>query len=321
MRNATPRSRIGFTLIELLVVIAIIAVLIALLLPAVQQAREAARRTQCKNNLKQQGLALHNYHDTFRVFPPGEFGGVYENYSGGIVGNRKCWMQMILPYIDQANLYNQLVPYFNNGTDMLSVPQSIITTRVPSLQCPSDPEAGKVSSQSQGFIGNYVMCAGSQDTRTTINGDSTGMNLNGVFYAVSKTNIRDITDGTSNTLMASELVVVPDAATGPGGCYSGIYDYRGAYYNPLSWGVMFESIDPPNSTVPDQLWNACGSTAQSPCSGCALSSNVVHARSTHTGGVHALMCDGGVRFISNSVDRTTFQNLGGRNDGNAIGEF
>ena len=115
-RRAVHRNR-GFTLIELLVVIAIIAVLIALLLPAVQQAREAARRSQCKNNLKQVGLALHNYHDSQRVFPPGQFDGLGCYISGGgcIVPatggggvNDICWMQMILPYIDQANLYNKL---------------------------------------------------------------------------------------------------------------------------------------------------------------------------------------------------------------------
>lgn len=319
-RDFRHRSR-GFTLIELLVVIAIIAILIALLLPAVQQAREAARRTQCRNNLKQLGLAMHNYHDTFRVFPPGSFGGVYAQYVGGIDGLRKCWMQMVLPYIDQANLYNQLNPYFNNGTDMLNVPQSIITTRIGTLQCPSDPAAGKVSSQSQGFIGNYAVCAGSQDTRTSINGDTTGLYLNGVFYAVSKTNIRDITDGTSNTLLLSELVVVPDSASGPSGCYGGIYDYRGAYYNSTSWGSLFITLNPPNTSVPDQLWNACGSTIQAPCSGCASTSNLVQARSMHTGGVHVVLCDGSGRFVSNNVDRTTFQNLGSRNDNQTIGDF
>ncbi len=318
----TRRRTQGFTLIELLVVIAIIAVLIALLLPAVQQAREAARRSQCKNNLKQLGLALHNYHDTFGVFPPGSFASVYGTYvSGGTDGSRKCWFQMILPYIDQAPLYNQLVPYFNNGTDMLSVPQSIITSRITVLQCPSDPTAGKVSSTGQGFVGNYVLCNGPQDPATSINGNSNGYKCNGMFYGISSTKIRDITDGTTNTLMGSEIIVVPDSGTDPGGCYGGIYDYRGAYYNQLHWGSMFTALNPPNTNVPDQIWNACGSTARTPCSGCAISSNLIHARSMHTGGAHLMLGDGSIRFVSSNIDRTSFQALGGRNDAILTGDF
>ncbi|MDB5335354.1 MAG: hypothetical protein JWN70_973 [Planctomycetaceae bacterium] len=317
-RTRTP----GFTLIELLVVIAIIAVLIALLLPAVQQAREAARRSQCKNNMKQLGLALHNYHDTFNLFPPGSFAGVYAQYiGGGNDGSRKCWFQMILPYIDQAPLYNQLTPYFNNGADMLTVPLSIITTKIVVLQCPSDPTAGKVSSQGQGFIGNYVLCHGPQDPTGSINGSTNGYRCNGMFFGISSTKMRDLTDGSTNTVMAGELIVVPDGATDPGGCYGGIYDYRGAYYNPTSWGTLFTTLNPPNTSVPDQIWNACGSIARAPCSGCAQSSNLVHARSLHTGGAHAMLGDGSVRFISSNVDRNTFQAIGGRNDGIVNGEF
>ncbi len=324
-----PRHRSnGFTLIELLVVIAIIAILIALLLPAVQQAREAARRTQCKNHLKQLGLAMHNYHDTHRIFPPGEFGNVYGKYYGSVHGYRRNWMQMVLPYLDQGPLYNQLTPYFSNGSDMCceaaTVPQSISTQKIPSLQCPSDPAAGKVSNKSQGFFGNYVVCAGSQDTRTTVNGDSFGMKLNGAFFGASSVGLRDITDGSSNTILAGELIIVPDdSGAGPSGCLNGQYDYRGAYYNSVSWGVLFETANPPNTSVPDQIWNACGTTAggRAPCSGCAPSSNLVHTRSYHTGGVHVTMCDGAVRFVSDNINRTLFQNLGDRNEGGTIGDF
>ncbi len=314
----------GFTLIELLVVIAIIAILIALLLPAVQQAREAARRTQCKNHLKQLGLAMHNYLDTHKVLPPGTFTGVYAEYAGGIVGFRRCWMQMMLPFVDQAPFYNQLTPYFQSGTDSLNIPLSIINTPVPPLVCPSDP-AAKISNKGQGFFGNYVGNAGSVDARTLMGGSDTGLKLDGIFYGLSKSSTRDVLDGTSNVLMFSEVIVVPDdSGVGPSGCYTGAYDYRGGYWNPMSWGVMFETLNPPNTKVPDQIWNACGDTqgvSYAPCSGCALSSNLVHARSYHTGGVHAVLCDGAVRFISNNIDRTTFQYLGSRNDGQALGEF
>jgi prepilin-type N-terminal cleavage/methylation domain-containing protein len=171
----TVRRRVGFTLIELLVVIAIIAVLIALLLPAVQQAREAARRTQCKNNLKQIGLALHNYHDTFQVFPPAQvYDGVADNNIGGNTcaacgtnGNsgifaRAPWTVAILPYQDQTNLYNSFVmtaPFFGRndqqnppGSPNYAVQQQ---NSPPGYRCPTNPRAN-----SDKYFNSYNACMG-----------------------------------------------------------------------------------------------------------------------------------------------------------------
>ena len=307
----------GFTLIELLVVIAIIAVLIALLLPAVQQAREAARRSQCKNNMKQLGIAMHNYHDSLSVFPPGGFSEMAaDNAEAG-----KNWMHMLLPYFDQGTLYNALTPYFSNGSKSRDWPQASITTKISALMCASDPGTGRTTfgGTSYGFCGNYAMCAGSTDFGT---GATVGKNLNGMFYTKSSTRIRDVTDGTSNTIMGGELIVVPDA-TGISFCTASGYDYRGAYYNNGNSGFLFETQNPPNTTVPDKTWNACTvpTSGLAPCTICDGSQNAIAPRSFHTGGAHMVMGDGAVRFVSNNISTTVFQALGSRALGEVVGDF
>ncbi|MFM7869824.1 MAG: DUF1559 domain-containing protein, partial [Planctomycetaceae bacterium] len=137
----------GFTLIELLVVIAIIAILIALLLPAVQQAREAARRTQCKNNLKQIGLALHNYHDTHGRFPPTQIMVAYMGANNTNPQPRNhTWVSLVLPYLEQATLYSSInfsaAMHLNGVYQTLSTGETIVSRKLPVLQCPSDPGFG-----------------------------------------------------------------------------------------------------------------------------------------------------------------------------------
>lgn len=305
---ASARRR-AFTLIELLVVIAIIAVLIALLLPAVQQAREAARRSQCKNNLKQIGIALHNYHDTFKLFPPGQF-----NYLGADLlsppygGSRACWMQQILPYIDQAPLYAGFAPGMSTGAYALNWAGK--ETILPAFMCPSDgvnPKtltAGATTAvASQGFHGNYVLCGGS--TEFTGNGTT----LNGMFYPISRTGFNNVTDGSSNTAMGSEILLTQD---------TGSHDLRGRYYNTWEGNVLFSTFLPPNTTTGDRS-SYCIAGIRRPC---ASSGNLVqYARSQHVGGAHVLMGDGAVRFVSDNISTTIWNALGSRAGGEPIGDF
>ncbi|MCA9114250.1 MAG: DUF1559 domain-containing protein [Planctomycetaceae bacterium] len=319
----SPRVRSsarGFTLIELLVVIAIIAILIALLLPAVQQAREAARRTQCRNNMKQLGLALHNYHDTASVFPPGGIGpelwSVHPS-TKALQNIRTTWMQMILPQLDQGNLYNTFVPYMN-GTNAGSVLASWewpnADTPIAALMCPSDPGAGKNSTL--GFQGNYGVCMGS--TGTLVGSDGTATNLNGMFYQMSSIKMRDLSDGSSNTVMAAENLVFDDVT----GAVDSSTDWRGAYYDNYGVTSWISTQFPPNTLQVDRL-RRCINKTHAPCTftTAANSNTVMYARSPHEGGVHALLGDGSVRFVSENINTLLWNYLGSRADGNVIGEF
>ena len=202
----------GFTLIELLVVIAIIAILIALLLPAVQQAREAARRTQCKNNLKQLGLALHNYHDVHRAFPPGIVNQEGNTANDGARNRLNwSWAVFVLPYIDQAPLFNQINPGPVRGTAAISDPviRAVMQKPFPAFRCPSDTgpdvntdgqrrvkdSGGTLHSHS---LSNYIASNCSAELRPQAD------IADGVFYSNSKVRMRDITDGTSNTIGVGE---------------------------------------------------------------------------------------------------------------------
>ena len=322
-----PRAFRGFTLIELLVVIAIIAILIALLLPAVQQAREAARRTQCRNNLKQLGLAMHNYHSAHKVFPPGGLGSTLWNqptisstadYNDSV--SRAGWTQMILPYIDQAPLYNQMTPYMNGAHGFVHpIDWPGAEQNIPALQCPSDSGSGKNQMWSgtlvldQRSFGNYVVCQGSTSS-------STGLNLNGIFYQMSNTRVRDVTDGTSNTLLTSEIRVVPDGGTAsPIDTQS---DWRGFYYNIFGVTSWFSTEFPPNTPQADQV-RRCRNLASegTPCVYVASGSTRMFARSMHEGGVHAGMADGSVRFLSENINRALYSYLGQRADNQVLGEF
>jgi len=323
----------AFTLIELLVVIAIIAILIALLLPAVQQAREAARRTQCKNNLKQIGLALHNYHDVYNVFPPGRVRktGIADAwYTGNIV-----WSARILAQLEQAPLYNQIdwnQGYGASGTDgNAGTANTLVRAQIiPGYLCPSDPARGGVTwkdpagtlvtspalTDAYGRM-SYVANGGSGTQDTPLS----GVQPNGLFSMGSNIGIRDMTDGTSNTLAVSEGVIghpytsATDPAGTPPACASGavatgLTDQRGHswFWAYRAGVVMFSTGIGPN-------WQKAYD--------CNLASTGIFraARSYHTGGVHAAMGDGSVRFISENINLPTWQYLGSRSDGQPIGEF
>ena len=303
------QSRIrGFTLIELLVVIAIIAVLIALLLPAVQQAREAARRSECKNKLKQLGLALHNYHDTTSLFP-------YSSSNG--VGTNHTWTEFILPYIDQAPLYNKLNFSANNNDGGNN--QNLLKNQSLSFQkCPSNPNSDKFVTSNGGVfdggwnsqIMNYAPCIGPQHCDSTALDcpsansycDKPGSDWNsyapsanpGIFGGrnVYASRIRDITDGTTNTILLGER-------RGELCQHNGIFSTN---FQGLWTGLKINStqIQPTN---PGAYLQNSGMS------------------SFHVGGAHCLLTDGSVRFMSQNIDYVTYNYLGDKADNNVIGEF
>lgn len=214
MKRRTSHQR-GFTLIELLVVIAIIAILIALLLPAVQQAREAARRTQCRNNLKQIGLAMHNYHDVYRVFPPGFViawgnNGSIDLTETSVDGNRRHgwgWGTYLLPYIDQAPLYNKLDVGSSVSVNRLSGTELGLTV-LQGYLCPSSAEGGNTDFAQSNYVGmfgaNGVVTISGDRIRADGTPPSTAPDNGGALGFLSKNRIRDFTDGTSNTILVGE---------------------------------------------------------------------------------------------------------------------
>ncbi|QDU04852.1 DUF1559 domain-containing protein [Gimesia chilikensis] len=308
MKSVLLKRKRGFTLIELLVVIAIIAILIALLLPAVQQAREAARRSQCKNNLKQIGLALHNYHDNFRVFPPGD---VRRTYGSGVQSwttSQLGWIPRILPFLDQAPLYNQINFEMEHGVSA-APNNSLRQEKLPALRCPSDS-----SRQPSGSYGptNYMANRGHET-------NSGSDDYNSMFSMNSRVRIRDVDDGTSNTMMVSETFasakLCSEQPTG-GACPATCTDYTGGAQQGYSWfyASLYEShyygtVMNPNSPTPD-----CGG-------GSSSTSALLAARSKHTGGVHVLLADGSVRFASDNIDNQLWRNIGNPQDGNVLGEW
>jgi prepilin-type processing-associated H-X9-DG protein len=310
----------------LLVVIAILAVLIGLLLPAVQKVREAANRLKCQNNLKQIGLGLHNYHDTNNVFPPGQFNPIAQDLHPY---NRACWELPLLPFIEEAALFQGIDNYLRvqNGPYACWAPNAWVPVKA--LMCPADPHAGKNltsgaatpqdANVNQGFHGEYVLCAGSKVFNPS--SDPLGEHLNGMFYPLSKTKIASVTDGTSNTLMSSEIILVPDVIGvqfQPGPDLS-LHDLRGRYYNTWQGNVLFTALQPPNTSVGDRS-NYCrdGIVMQAPCilSG---TNTAQYARSYHPGGVNTGLADGSVRFISNNIDLLLYQALSTRAGGEAVG--
>jgi prepilin-type N-terminal cleavage/methylation domain-containing protein len=308
-RFIMPRtSRRGFTLIELLVVIAIIAILIALLLPAVQQAREAARRATCKNALKQHGLALHNYHDTFNAFPPGWIAvdpatrrpSVHEGVNGA------GWGTMILPMLDQGPLYN-----IYNANVGLEDPlnKTFRETQLPVFKCPSDPQPllfdiGEEADPSNIIcklaIANYVGVFGTIALDECENSPGTAPVLasgqcrgDGVLYHNSRVRIADITDGTSNTLIVGERLTNPQE-----GWYS-TWSGRVAEAEEACQRILGSLDHPPNDTH----------------------QHFDDYSSHHVGGAHFVLGDGHVRFVSENIDRTVYQSLGTTSGGERVGDF
>jgi len=314
----------GFTLVELLVVIAIIGILIALLLPAVQAARESARRTQCVSNLKQLALAMHGHADSKGYFPHSHYNYIdsTDTSTGPYLGknNRRCWFHDMLPYIEQTTLYEPFDSFMATaGGDALAFKQ--LQSIVPTFVCPSDSLSpkletfwGGLGTPNQGFSGNLIVCVGNDyfNRGPLSPAHLNSAKLNGVFFAHSKVKFADITDGTTNTALASELILSTDI---------GSHDIRGRYYNPAHGGVVFSTRVTPNTLVPDRF-NWCSNTPvpAAPCTYTATDM-FVSARSYHPGGVNFGLADGSVRFVINYIDPAVYKALGSRDGGEAMGDF
>jgi prepilin-type N-terminal cleavage/methylation domain-containing protein/prepilin-type processing-associated H-X9-DG protein len=319
-RRSSGRRRRGFTLVELLVVIAIIGVLVALLLPAVQAAREAARRSQCANNLHQVSLAALNFEAAKKHFPHGTYNWI-DRYGAGDAGpqeqDRRCWMHDLWPYLEQATLYSQFQTYMNKaGNSALGFPG--MDTVFSAAMCPGDQLSPKLHTfwggldgrPNQGFSGNYVACAGSLYFNKPLPGDTynrfeSSAHQDGVYFALSEVKPGDITDGLSNTLAFTEIKLVEDTDS---------HDIRGRYHNPTHGGVTFTTLYPPNTTRPDRFnWCALKPPADAPCIQTTVEMQVA-ARSYHSGGVvNAARVDGSVEAISEDVDVIAYNALGSRN--------
>lgn len=318
------KHRNAFTLVELLVVIAIIGVLVALLLPAVQAAREAARRMQCSNNLKQIGLALHNYHDVHGTFPPGGLGYPY------------VWsaQAQLLPFVEQTSLQNlldftvpPLTPFAGAAHDASAVArnEAAAKNRLSMFLCPSDREA--VPGSEFGGI-SYPACVGSGVNNPADSSDDGSVNnADGVIFSKSRIGFRDIIDGSSNTIAFSEQLIGDGQNTAPTG-----NDYRhrvvelsqGTQTTPAdcdpasasTWSgrrgeqwinghfanTMYNHYYGPNASVPD-------------CHNGHHNFALVSARSAHPGGVAVLLCDGSARFIAETIDLDVWRALATRSGG------
>tara|TARA_R110002111_G_scaffold18931_2_gene46224 strand:- start:45120 stop:46070 length:951 start_codon:yes stop_codon:yes gene_type:complete len=316
MKNTrlTQQNR-GFTLIELLVVIAIIAILIALLLPAVQQAREAARRSQCKNNLKQMGLGLHNYEASHLLFPPGH---METGDTGPTHRHQFSWMTYLLPYIDQTNVYNMID--FTQIDLSLSASQNLAfqpagSTNITVFLCPSDA-VSRVNPDwaPTNYLANQGIECACRDADCT-----------GLFGHNTYTRIRDIIDGTSTTIAIGEIL-------------KGDFDVNTLNDNYIVSSGDSSNVDnclsdPPNASDMGNVWlgghpqNNMFSTNRVPndprldCRGPNNGCTNYAARSAHTGGAHLLMCDGSVHFISENISIQVFQALGTKQGGEVVGEF
>jgi prepilin-type N-terminal cleavage/methylation domain-containing protein/prepilin-type processing-associated H-X9-DG protein len=314
-------NRKGFTLIELLVVIAIIAVLIALLLPAVQAAREAARRAQCVNNLKQIGLGFHNYLSVNDTFPPGEC------TLPSLSGARTYWTTSVLPFLELGtlgNAYNYSVSVDAGiGSPAYGLINSTVTqASIKTFLCPDDVAGTYQRGVYYWTRTNYVACYSPDGTMVEpgVNFTYDTRNNNPTYQPATRRalfnfnvtrSMKDLRDGSSNTVAASEVIAGPDNTN----------DARGtAWYD---WGVQYTHHRPPNSTVPDSIYPAtyCVSTkTMAPCLGTAIywGEQDYAARSYHSGGVNVLMADGSVRYIKNSISLITWQAIASIDAGEVV---
>ena len=290
--------RRGFTLIELLVVIAIIAILIALLLPAVQQAREAARRTQCRNNMHQLGVALHNYHDAHSLFPFGEgrseYCSLYSNGYGADCCHFVSYLTLLLPFEDETSLYNayNFERAYGGGGGGGGVNLTVARSALGQYICPSDPSGSVYGGYGRT---NYAASSGS------CSGVAPSGCNNGVLFNVSSVRISEVLDGTSNTLMVGEINT-------PGNMT--------AYAPKWSTGRYHQSQRVSHVPMNSFPGAGCWSHAAGPDPWDCLTA--YNFGSCHEGGAFFTFADGAVKFLSENMDMTAFKALGTRNGNELI---
>jgi prepilin-type N-terminal cleavage/methylation domain-containing protein/prepilin-type processing-associated H-X9-DG protein len=293
----------GFTLIELLVVIAIIGVLIGLLLPAVQKVREAAARVQCDNNLKQIGLALHNYHDTAHAFPPGYVSDY--DAAGNDTGPGWGWAAFLLPHMEQQNLYNAI--QFKQAIEA-PANSGVRVQPVKSYLCPSDSVPPTWTATKYDPAGNPLgpICDVASASYVGVFGVSEpGVDGEGIFFRNSGVRIADITDGTSQTMMVGERSFRWCQATWVGS---------------VTGAAM---VPPPGSPALGGEWDASGFVLGHTFEGSggpgSPGTEVNGFSSRHTGGSNFLFADGHVQFLRSSMDHQTYKALSTRAGGEVVG--
>lgn len=324
MSGISPRQRRAFTLIELLVVIAIIAILIALLVPAVQKVRDAAARTQCANNLKQIGLALHNYHDAYNWFPPGCQPDL--NATGGVQASwGSSWKVFILPYLDQLPIFQAWVFQNSSGYNNSANTMLVNNVTIQAYRCPSTNLPKFYSSSNNGgsieMFTTYTGISGSAaDSASYASSGNAGIvSGSGILYPNSQVQLTQITDGSSNTIMVGEQSShLRDVNGNPiTGGYSGITSQ-----GPHGWtmGANGDNRVPPNyqnggdnrsfncTTVRYQI-NQIGMTNVCSAGTCDNTGTNIPLSSQHMGGANMLFADGTVHFLQNSTPLNILQAL------------